>query len=84
MSFEGPVRYRSLEDLYDATSEVQLDYEKLCLAASKEPTSVDDAMRMECWKKAMEDEMSSIQEKKTWELTHYKKNNVLALVAKRY
>jgi hypothetical protein len=42
--------------------------ERLLLASDAEPASFDEAMRHECWRHAMLDEMTSIEASGTWKL----------------
>jgi hypothetical protein len=45
-----------------------LDGGELLFASAEEPTSVKEAEQEECWRRAMEAEMQSIEENKTWSL----------------
>jgi hypothetical protein len=65
--FDGePRRYRTIPNLFDTTDEVQgLEYSGLCLAASGEPITVEEAMSKKCWRQAMESEMKAIEDNKT-------------------
>lgn len=68
-------RYRTLCNLYDATEEVQnFEYSGLCLLAADEPANVEEALEEECWRRAMEAELESIEENNTWILTDLLKN----------
>jgi hypothetical protein len=63
---EAPRRYRTLSDLFDQTEEMQgFEYSGVCLTAYDEPASVEQALSEDCWKRAMEAEMQSIEENKT-------------------
>jgi hypothetical protein len=44
-------------------------YSGMCLLAAEEPASVEDALKDQAWKGAMQDEMDSILENHTWEVT---------------
>jgi hypothetical protein len=57
----GPVRYRNLSDILDSTDPI-LDYEysAMCMLAADEPVSVEEALKHDCWKKAMKDELDAI------------------------
>lgn len=69
---QPPIRTRSLFNIYDNTTEVELDLDQLLLA-SEEPASFVEAMKQECWKDAMQDELKSIDDNATWnvvELPH--------------
>ena len=61
--------------MYDATEEIQnFEYSGLCLLAADEPVSVEEALEDKCWRKAMEAELESIEENRTWMLTDLPKN----------
>jgi hypothetical protein len=64
-----PRHYRRLDDLYNDTTQVEAEYNGLCLLAADEPASVQEALGEACWKQAMDTEMAAILENKTWELT---------------
>ncbi|HEY5260323.1 MAG TPA: reverse transcriptase domain-containing protein, partial [Rhabdochlamydiaceae bacterium] len=57
-------RTRSLQELYDATSEVHL----VCLLADAENISFQEAMRNKKWQAAMDEEIGAIEKNKTWDL----------------
>lgn len=60
-------RYRTLSNLFDTTEEVQnFEYSGLCLLAADEAVNVEEALDDDCWKRAMEAELESIEENKTW------------------
>jgi len=42
------------------------EYSGLCLVAAEEPRTIEDAMSEECWRKAMELEMTAIEDNRTW------------------
>jgi len=47
-SSQGPVRFRTLSDLLDATEEIHdYEYSGLCLLAADEPRNVDEALMLE-------------------------------------
>lgn len=69
-----PLRYRSLENLQQTTLPVDdtvmsdvNDFSGFCLVAAEEPDSVECALAEPNWRRAMEDEMSSIRGNETWE-----------------
>jgi hypothetical protein len=63
----GPLRFRTLDDLFGSTDEMQdYDYSGVCLLAADEPFGVDDALEEQCWLDAMKSELKSIQENDTW------------------
>lgn len=64
---EAPRRYKTIPDLLDSTDKVQsFEYSGICLAASDEPASVEDALSEDCWRQAMRSEMQAIEENRTW------------------
>ena len=75
-TFGGPLRFRTLDDLFGSTEEVQ-DYEfsGVCLLAADEPSGVDEALEEECWLEAMNNELKSIQENNTWYYTDLPKGH---------
>jgi len=58
-------RMRSLQELYDSTSEVHL----VCLMADAETLSFEEAVRDEKWRTAMDEEIGAIVRNDTWRLT---------------
>lgn len=69
---DAPLRYRYIDNILGpdsppglAAREVE---EQLLLASDVEPTSYSEALRHECWRNAMLDEMTSIEANGTWEL----------------
>jgi len=67
-----PLHYKSLNEIYDNTSEIELelDFEgEALLAEVEEPTSYSEAAGNLEWEKAMENEIQSIVKNKTWTLT---------------
>ena len=77
--FETPqsaLRMRSLDELYDETSPswtpIDMDHVQqleLCMLGEDEPTHHTEALKHESWKAAMKDELKSIEDNETWELT---------------
>uniref|UniRef100_A0ACD5TR82 Uncharacterized protein n=1 Tax=Avena sativa TaxID=4498 RepID=A0ACD5TR82_AVESA len=76
----GPHRYRRVQNVYDTTTEIPapIDYDDayeedehagLCFLAAEEPASVEEALADQAWGKAMQEEMSAIDENQTWALT---------------
>lgn len=57
-------RMRSMQDLYDSTSEVHL----ICLLADAETIAFEEAVRDEKWQAAMNEEIKAIERNQTWEL----------------
>ncbi|KAE8767964.1 hypothetical protein D1007_60605 [Hordeum vulgare] len=65
----GPRRYRYMENLLEELDEEGAQRAELCMLAAEEPASVDEALADEAWKEAMDEEMRSITDNNTWELT---------------
>lgn len=63
-----PRKYKGLDDIYNRREEVQLD-EELFLMGIEEPMNFAQAVKDRNWKMAMEREMQSIEDNKTWKLT---------------
>lgn len=63
-----PRRVRKLSEIYEETEEMQLD-EELYLMGIEEPMNFTQAAKNRNWKMAMEKEIQSIEENKTWKLT---------------
>lgn len=62
--------YRHLTDLYNDMSEVdEVEESGLCFLVAEDPATVGDALADAPWKGAMEEEMKSIINNRTWELT---------------
>jgi len=75
-SDDRPVGYRYLSDLLDSTEEVHdLDYSGVCMLAADEPKNVEQALEEECWRQAMNAEMQSILQNKTWTLSELPKDH---------
>jgi hypothetical protein len=65
-----PVRYRRLSCIYDGTKDDVVDEpSEHCMLTAEEPRSVDEALENEAWRAATDEEMTSIDENNTWELT---------------
>jgi len=67
-----PLHDKSLNEIYDNTSEIELelDFEgEALLAEVEEPTSYSEAAGNPEWEKAMENEIQSVVKNKTWTLT---------------
>jgi hypothetical protein len=67
-SSEGvPLRYHSLNDLFDSTDEIHdFEYSGLCLLAADEPVSVESALGEQCWREAMDSKLQAIEDNNTW------------------
>lgn len=66
---EPPRKYRQLSEVYNASTEVELDDDELMLMGTIEPTSYSKAATEHSWKKAMENEIESVERNQTWRLT---------------
>ena len=58
---------RSLQDLYESTSEVHL----VCLLADAENITLEEAVRDKKWKAAMDEEIRAIERNKTWDMVEF-------------
>jgi len=66
----APLKLRSLQDIYEHTDELHdFEYSGVCLLAADEPVSVEEALEQECWRRAMQEEMDSIHQNRTWEFS---------------
>ena len=62
----APLWFRTIPNLLETTEEMQgFEYIGLCLVAVEEPTSVDEALSKNCWRRAMQSEMQAIEENRT-------------------
>lgn len=59
-------KFRSLQEIYDSTREVE-EEAGLCFLSSEEPATYEEASKSEEWRLAMEQEISSIRNNGTWE-----------------
>ena len=64
-------KMRSLQDLYETTSEVHL----VCLLADAENITFEEAVRDKKWQAAMDEEISAIERNETWELVELPKGH---------
>nr|GFC84681.1 retrovirus-related Pol polyprotein from transposon TNT 1-94 [Tanacetum cinerariifolium] len=64
-SSKGEPKTRSLEELYEVTDEIPL----LCLYADCKPLVFEEVMKIKKWRRAIEEEIKSIEKNDTWELT---------------
>ena len=55
---EEPLRYRSIQDVYEETN--------LYILSMEEPCSYAEAAKEEVWRSAMAEEISAIERNKTW------------------
>jgi hypothetical protein len=73
---QGPLRMRSLQELCDETTPIlaptDLDHLQdleMCMFGAEEPSHHTEALKHKAWRVGMEDELKSIHENETWELT---------------
>ncbi|KAJ4788299.1 polyprotein [Rhynchospora pubera] len=64
-------RTRTLQDLYEATSELHL----VCLLADAENITFEEAVQEKKWQQAMNEEMNAIVKNETWELATLPKDH---------
>jgi hypothetical protein len=64
-----PLRLRNVSSIYRDTVPIDLEYSGLCLLGIEEPTNFNEANGVPSWRRAMEEELSSINDNKTWTLT---------------
>ena len=67
-SLVGPRGKRDIKSLYDATVPIELQYSGLCLLGEEEPSNFEEAKADPMWRRAMEEEISSIRKNETWKL----------------
>jgi hypothetical protein len=67
-----PRKFRSIQDLYDSSEQVDLEDNTIFFAffAGEDPISFNEACEEEKWKQAMDEEIKAIEKNKTWELTN--------------
>jgi transposase InsO family protein len=69
---DAPLRFRRVDNVIGSAPTPGLAArdleERLLLASDVEPTTLEEALRHECWRHAMLDEMTSIEASGTWEL----------------
>jgi hypothetical protein len=66
----SPKKMRSLQDIYDATEQIeQSDVVYFAFFAGEDPISFDEACKEEKWMEAMNEEMQAIKKNDTWKLT---------------
>jgi hypothetical protein len=71
---ESPVRFRTLDNIIGVATPPglatrHLDGGELLAISADEPASLDEALKQNCWRKAMAEELAAIEENKTWSLT---------------
>ncbi|KAM0826297.1 hypothetical protein ACQ4PT_068956 [Festuca glaucescens] len=66
----APIWYRRLSCIYgDTEDKAVMEASEQCLLTAEEPRTVDEAIGDEAWRNAMDEEMASIKENATWELS---------------
>lgn len=63
---DGPRRLKTLANLHDTTTARELDADELLLMLGEEPTTFFEAEKHQCWRQAMLEDMSSIEDNHTW------------------
>ena len=58
---DRPERFRSVQEIYDETQEIEED--EACLFSGEEPTSFITSMKEEVWRRAMKEEREAIEKK---------------------
>jgi hypothetical protein len=64
----GPRGKHDIKSLYDTTVPIELEYSGLYLLEKEKPTNFEEAKINPQWRKAMVEEISSIQKNGTWRL----------------
>ncbi|KAL8157792.1 hypothetical protein AgCh_002484 [Apium graveolens] len=64
---EQPTKFRLLNEIYDETEEIEIE-DELMLLGIEEPAYYKQAVKMQEWKMAMENEIDAIERNNTWEL----------------
>jgi hypothetical protein len=64
----GPRGKHDIKSLYDTTVPIELEYSGLYLLGKEKPTNFEEAKINPQWRKAMVEEISSIQKNGTWQL----------------
>jgi hypothetical protein len=64
-----PLRLRNVSSIYRDTVPIDFEYSGLCLLGIEEPGNYNEAKDVPSWRRAMEEELSSINDNKTWTLT---------------
>ena len=69
-----PVRFQDYDVFPDAAINVNGELMNLVLLAEAEPVSLEEALAIPHWRKAMEEELRSIQKNNTWEMVNLPSN----------
>ncbi|KAE8723501.1 hypothetical protein F3Y22_tig00012370pilonHSYRG00100 [Hibiscus syriacus] len=64
----GPRGKHGIKSLYDVKVPIELQYSSLCLLGEEEPSNFEEAKADPMWRRAMEEEISSIRKNETWKL----------------
>ncbi|KAF0890516.1 hypothetical protein E2562_003731 [Oryza meyeriana var. granulata] len=64
----APRRYRSITNINATSEPMELDSDELYLLAAEEPSTFAEADLHASWRKAMHEEMGSIEDNCTWDL----------------
>jgi hypothetical protein len=64
-----PLRFCNISSIYRDSVPIDLEYSGLCLLGIEEPANFNEANGVPSWRRAMEEELSSIHDNKTWTLT---------------
>jgi hypothetical protein len=67
-SSPGPQGKRLLADIYEETEPGETEFSGLCLFGLEEPSDHIEALKNSCWKNAMQEELTAIEENRTWKL----------------
>jgi hypothetical protein len=59
---------RLLADIYEETQPGETEFSGLCLLGLEEPSDHIEALKNSCWKNAMQEELTAIEENMTWKL----------------
>jgi hypothetical protein len=66
---EAPHCYRTLENLFDTTEEVDLAYSDVCLLTAEKPANFAEVEKDKLWQAVMMEEMARIEMNQTCRLT---------------
>lgn len=64
-----PHRYRRMTDILGPDAAHPGLAERNLLISAEEPASIEEALKQECWRAAMKEELDSIEENSTWSFT---------------
>lgn len=66
-----PRHFRSLNEIYSETQEIELENEELLLSGVEEPSSYVKVAQEHEWRQAMECEIRAVERNNTWKLTEF-------------